>query len=99
MELIISASSVVVATKEVISGDLGTETMILQLKSGTYCGLNTIGSLVWNLIQQPVTIGYIRDEIVKEYDVDPSRCERDLLTLIKRMADEALLEISDGVAN
>ena len=91
----LSASSVVVAAKEQISSDLAGEAVILDLKSGKYYGLNTVGASIWNLIQEPITIGDIRDAVLEEYDVETERCESDLITLIQKLAAERLLEFKN----
>ena len=72
------ADPVVVATRQQISCDLADEVAILNLESGVYDGLDAVGALIWNLIQQPRTMGALRDALLDEYDVDPERCEGDL---------------------
>ena len=90
------ASSSVVAAKDQVSSDLGGEVAILDLKSGTYYGLDNVGAHVWSLIQEPRTVVEIRDTIVSEYEVEPDRCERDLITLLQRLADKRLIEVTNG---
>jgi hypothetical protein len=31
--------------------------------------------------------------LLSEYEVEPERCERDLLALLRRLADEGLVEV------
>ncbi len=74
------------------------ETAILNLQTGTYYGLDEVGSRIWSLIQEPVSASEIRDAILREYDVEPDRCERDLLNLLNEMAIEGLVEVVQGEA-
>ena len=62
----ISERSTVVATKDQVSADLSGEAAILNLKTSTYFGLNTVGASIWKLIQEPKTVSQIRDAIVEE---------------------------------
>ncbi len=87
--------SIIVATKDQVSSDLGGEVAVLDLKAGMYYGLEAVGARIWSLIQKPRTVNEIRDIIVDEYDVEPERCERDLLVLLQRLADEGLVEVKD----
>jgi hypothetical protein len=48
---------------------------------------------VWNLVQQPKSVLQLRDTLLEEYEVDPSRCERDLLDLLEQMRREGLIEV------
>ena len=85
----------IIAAKDQISRDLNGEAVILNMKSGVYCGLNEVGARIWQLIQEPVNIKRIRDTLLEEFDVEPSRCERDVLTLLQQLADQGLIEIKN----
>jgi len=92
----ISTSSVVVAAKDQVSSDLGEEVVILDLKQGVYYGLDAVGARIWDLIQEPKAVNEIRDVLLDEYEVEPERCERDLLTLLEELVAENLVEARDG---
>ena len=90
--------SLVVAATEQVSCDLAGEAAILNLKSGVYYGLDPVGARIWNLLQEPRTVNDIRDALLKEYGVEPERCERDLLTLLQELAAEGLIEVKGETA-
>jgi hypothetical protein len=92
----LSVSSSIVAAKDQVSSDLGDEVAILHLKAGVYYGLDGVGARIWDLIQEPRTVEEVRDVLVSEYEVEPDRCESDLITLLQRLADEGLIEVIDG---
>src|SRR5438132_8419530 len=83
----VSLSSVVVAGKGQISSDLAGEAVILNLQTGMYYGLARVGARIWELIREPTRVADVRDAIVLEYDVDPARCQHDLLCLLEQLAD------------
>lgn len=90
----ISKDSIIVATKDQASCDLGGEVAILGLKDSVYYGLDPVGAFIWNLIQVPRTLSEVRDAIMEEYDVELERCERDLLSLLQQLEDKGLIEVS-----
>ena len=96
MRRLVSRDSTVVATRDQVSSDLKGEVAILDLKAGVYYGLDDVGARVWKLLQEPKTVSEIRDVILQEYDVEAERCERDLLALLQRLADEGLVEVEDA---
>ena len=87
------SSLFVVAVKDQIYRDLEGEAVILNLKSGMYYGLNEVGVRVWQLLREPTSVKGIRDTLLKEYEVEPDRCERELLALLQDMADNGLIEV------
>ena len=94
----VSVDSSVVAAKDQISSDLGGEVAILDVKTGTYYGLDDVGARIWNLIHEPKNVEEIQEVLVKEYEVMPDRCQRDLLALLQRLADEDLIEVEDRIS-
>ncbi|KPL12125.1 thymidylate synthase [candidate division BRC1 bacterium SM23_51] len=91
----ISTQSTVVAARDQVSSNLDGEAAILNLKNGVYYGLDPVGARIWSLIQEPTTVAELRDAIVEEYEVEPDRCERDLLALLRDLAAEGLIEVRD----
>ena len=89
-------SLVVVATSSQVACPLAGEVVILEFNSGKYYGLNPVGTRIWNLIQEPRRVSDILDIILDEYDVEPDRCELDLLALLQDLAAHGLMEIEGG---
>lgn len=92
----VSLRSVVTVAPQQVSCDLANEAAILSLTSGTYYGLNEVGGRIWSLIRDPVAVQRVLDQLLVEYDVDPVRCERDVLALLQQLAEEGLIEVSDA---
>lgn len=90
-----SPTSVVSAVKGQVSCDLDGEEVILNTNNGVYYGLDPVGARIWELIQEPSTIGELRDAIVKEYDVDSGKCESDLLQLLEALSNEKLIMVTN----
>jgi hypothetical protein len=65
------------------------------VKSGIYYGLNPIGTRIWKLIQEPRTVPEVCDVLLEEYEVEPERCQRDVLALLQELASKGLIEIKD----
>jgi Coenzyme PQQ synthesis protein D (PqqD) len=96
LESSFSGRSIVVAVHDQVSCDLAGEAVILSLKSGMYYGLNAIGARVWSLIQVPMTVNDLRDTLLAEYEVEPERCERELMTLLAELAAQELIEVTSS---
>lgn len=101
MENAILLSSVVVCTDENLSCDMQGEAVVLNLETGTYFGLNPIAAFIWQLIQKPAKVSFVREELLKEFRVDASQCEADLLSFLKQLSANGLVRIQgpDGSTN
>jgi hypothetical protein len=92
-EAAISAGTTVVASSDQVSRDVGDEAVILSFGEGMYYGLDPVGARVWSLIQEPRTVADVCAAITAEYDVDPARCESDVIELLRKLAGENLIEV------
>jgi hypothetical protein len=89
---VVSLDQTFVLSSDAVFRDLDGEGVILDLKSGTYFGLNTLGTRIWQLLQADPDLRRVFRILVEEYDVEGQVLERDLLELISRLADAGLGE-------
>lgn len=82
-------------TDQQISAEfLDGETVILNLKDGVYYGLNIVGTRIWDLLQEPRTPPQIQEALLEEFDVDPDRCQQELMELLRDLIDHGLIQIT-----
>jgi hypothetical protein len=90
----ISLNTVIKSNNQQMTADLGGELAILDLQSGVYYGLDEVGARIWNLLASPRTLLELRDAILAEYNVEPERCEQDLVKLISDLSRHKLVELT-----
>ena len=83
--------TVVATSVDQVSGNLTGERVVLSMKDGTYYGLTEVGVLVWDLLQTPVSVGRLVEQILETYEVDRETCERDLWELLDDMSAKELV--------
>ena len=93
MKTEISLASRVKINEEVLFQELQGETVLLNLKSGVYLGLDSEGTRIWTLLQQHPLLQDVHDAMLREYDVSAERCEADLLKLVAQMEAQNLLNV------
>lgn len=91
----LTSASIVTRATDQVSADLGDESVILAQESGVYFGLEGVGSRMWSLLQDPISVAELRDAILEDYDVEANRCERDLLSVLEELAANGLIETRD----
>ena len=89
----LDARSVVVASKDQLASEIGGETVILGLSAGRYYGVDSVGGRIWQLVQEPASVAELQQRIVAEYEVEPERCQADLLRILQQMIDAGLVEV------
>ena len=66
---------------QVVARQVGEETVILDLASGTYFGLDATGARIWQLMGENKTLAEICEAMLAEYEVSREAIERDVLAL------------------
>jgi hypothetical protein len=89
----LSANSRVVATSDHVSCELEGEAVILNLSDCVYFGLNESSLAIWKVIQKPAFVWEIRDELVRQFEIESDSCETDVLNFLGQLKDSSLLEI------
>ena len=71
----------------------GDESVLLDLASERYFGLDAVGTRVWQMLEADPDVRSAHAALVGEYDVDAARLEADLLALLQQLADAGLVAI------
>jgi hypothetical protein len=87
-----SLSLEVTPSEDVVWRNLHGESVLLDLKSGVYFGLDGVGTRIWTLLQSHHDLQAVLQELLREYDVGEEMCVRDLRNLVSAMADKGLVQ-------
>ncbi|WAT17026.1 PqqD family protein [Aurantiacibacter sp. MUD11] len=79
---------------DIVSRDVGGETVLLDLEAGTYFGLNHVGGRLWQLLEGGSrSLKQLCDELEREFEVDRSVLEADVVALANELQENGLAKI------
>jgi hypothetical protein len=73
--------------------ELEGESVILDLDSESYFGLDLVGTRIWQLLVDGDSIQAAYDLLLEEFDVDAATLRADLEELLDELATKGLIEI------
>ena len=76
--------------------ELEGESVILDLDSESYFGLDQIGTRMWQLVTEADSIEAAFDILQEEYEVETDRLRADLTELLEVLLARGLIELADG---
>jgi hypothetical protein len=82
----------------VLFRDLNGESILLNLDSETYFGLDEVGTRMWQVLTTQPTIQAAFDDLCAEFDVDGEQLRRDLEELLDQLVAQRLLEVTPTLA-
>ena len=68
--------------------------LVFNPTNSTCFGIDPIGASVLDMLKEPMTVTKIRNAILNTYDVETDKCEQDLLTLLKELETNEIIDIS-----
>jgi hypothetical protein len=85
----------IVADRTKVFANVGGEIVILNEEEGAYYGLEGVGARVWELLQEPRSVEEIVEALMREYDVEETRCRHDLADLLEEMSRRGMVTRGD----
>lgn len=90
----ISFSDRVNIPDDVLISNLQDESVILNLDSERYYGLDSVGTRILSVLATSDSIEVAYNTLVQEYDVDGQVLRQDLLALVEDLVDKGLVQVS-----
>ena len=77
-----------------LTNPVGDEIIILNMETGDYLGLNTVGSAIWEHLQTPQSINSIIEKLMAEFEVDRQTCIAETTEYLEKIQLLGLLQVS-----
>lgn len=84
------------AVSNVLAQDLAGESVLLNLQTEQYFGLDDVGTRMWQVLIDQASIQSAIEILLNEYEVEPEQLEQDVKALVASLLEDNLIEISDS---
>ena len=91
-----SPAARVVAKAGIVGTGLDEEYVVLDPGPGVYYGLNSVGTAIWEFIQQPRRLADIEAHVCDRFEVTPERCHQDVAALVQQLVAKGLAVYAGG---
>lgn len=80
-----------VQNKEIIQSKIADEVVMLDVESGFYFGLNSVGSIIWNHLEKPITFDELIASLIGQFDIDKETCQKDTMEFIVQLLEKNII--------
>lgn len=87
----LNMETMICQNKSLDAADLDGEKVMMNLNKGKYYGLNNVGSRIWELAENQISISDIVKVLKSEYDVESNTCETSVLDFISKLLNEDII--------
>ena len=78
---------------QVMSRLVGDETVLLDLSSGIYFGLDGVGKRIWEIVAEGRSLEETVMVITAEFEVNEAQAQTDLIAFVEYLVERGLLEL------
>lgn len=89
----IKMESVILRNESIDDTDLDGEKVMMDLDKGQYFMMNEVGSRIWDLAQESITVNEIVQALLSEYDVEEQECKETVISFLKDLHQANLVKI------
>jgi hypothetical protein len=90
----ISFTDRVTVPEDVLISGLQSESVILNLNSERYFGLDEVGTRFFALLNSSESVQHAYDALLKEFEVGPEVLRRDLIEFLNTLDEKGLVEVA-----
>lgn len=91
----LSLQSIIKRNPGLVSSEIDSERIMMNVQTGEYFGLDSVGNRIWELIENPIRLSNLIEILINEFDVTQEQCETDTMEFIKQLLDKELVIITD----
>lgn len=88
-------SATVQQTPSAVSCEIEEQTVLLNVDAGKYHGFNEVASRIWQMIESPIKIDQVCDQLIQEFDISKEQCESDVLRFLQHLNESGLVTLND----
>ena len=92
-QLSMNLNQTIALSPDVISQEVSGETVLLDLESENYFGLDEVGTRIWQLIKETNDLNTIFNTLLDEYEVTEERLQQDLTVLLTEIEGLGLITL------
>jgi len=72
------------------------EMVMMDFAQNKYFGLNSVGTFIWNNIEEKTSIAELRELALTEFDISSQDCEREILSFVDKLLEASLIETTES---
>lgn len=87
---VLTLDSIVAVSGDAVFRELDGESVVLNLETGLYYGLDEVGTRIWRAVDPMASLRIVLESVVAEFNTDRPAAEADLLELAAALLDKGL---------
>jgi hypothetical protein len=79
--------------EDLLSVDMDGETVMMDINSGNYFGINPVGSHIWDLLEETCTVQTILDGVQESFEINAEdNVQEDIINFLTGLLEQKLIQ-------
>jgi hypothetical protein len=78
-------------TEGILASELGNELVMMDTDNGNYIGLNETGKVIWVLLEKPLSVNELVNQLLTRYDIEVDVCMNDTIECLQKLQEQQLI--------
>jgi len=87
----LTLQAIVKRNSGLVTSNIDGEIVMMSVDNGEYYGLDEIGSRIWDLLENSISIEQLVDKLTEEFDVAKEDCINDTFEFLKDLMNKNLI--------
>ncbi|MEM7134233.1 MAG: PqqD family peptide modification chaperone [Chloroflexota bacterium] len=92
----INLDTILTQAQDIFARLIDDETVMANLKTDKYYGLNPVSTRIWQLLEEPRSLSSICQILLTEFDVDEAACQSEVLTFARALFDAEMVTVAEA---
>lgn len=89
----VSIETRLVREEHLFTSDIDDEIVMADMQNDAYYGLDSIGSRIWQLLEEPRTLHEICQRLIEVYAVEESICQSEVVEFAQQLLDRKIVRV------
>ena len=85
--------SLIQRCSNIVSSEIDGETVMMDTNFEKYFGMKTIGTRIWQLLEQEISFQSLCEQLTGEYEVSMEQCMEDVKPFIQELCDQEMIRL------
>jgi hypothetical protein len=77
-----------------VTSNIDGEIVMMSVDNGEYYGLDEIGSRIWDLLENTISVENLVEKLTEEFEVEKGDCMNDTIEFLKELLSKNLILVS-----
>lgn len=88
--------TVIKRREDIMAADMNGSTVMMDIMTGKYYNLGETGGSIWELLEEPLSVGALVDKLVSEYSVSREKCLEDTMPFLESLLERGLIAVVEA---